>query len=49
MLGQAEQGLSQGVGDGGGSEHGGWAPGSASTTIPSVCVWVYTGMYGAVD
>lgn len=32
-----------------GSEHEGWAPGSASTTLPSVCVCVYMGMYGAVD
>ena len=32
-----------------GSEHEGWGPGSASSTLPSVCVCVYMGMYGAVD
>lgn len=36
-------------GGGWGSEHEGWAPRSASTTLPSVCVCVYMGMYGAVD
>ena len=36
-------------GGGWGSEHEGWAPRSASTTLPSVCVCVYMGIYGAVD
>ena len=36
-------------GGGWGSEHEGWPPGSASTTVFSVCVCVYMGMYGAVD
>lgn len=35
-------------GGGWGSEHERWAPRSASTTLPSVCVCVYMGMYGAI-